>query len=139
MEYKELTYKSISFQYTNEPNCEFIDISLVDRIHSGEHHCEIELKWCGKTIQILPIEYNILDEIFSKLLTLNFNDLLIKGSADGLDGSTLDISIYYGGSSISLSVWCYDHNYKKRGLEEIYKIFTELKNKFYEYYNQQNI
>jgi hypothetical protein len=135
MEYDKLEYKEINFIYHNERDLTrwHTEISMVDRIHSGENHCEMNLKFYDRTFKTLSIDYEMFDRIFSKLIALNFNELIIKSSLLVLGGDDLEISICYGSSSINLHIRCYDHNYKKRGLEEIYIIYKELLEIFNEY------
>jgi hypothetical protein len=133
MEYNELSHKEIHFVYNNEmdSNDFMVKISLVNWVSEGKNQPEMVMKFTdesfNESFKKIPIDYNMFDNIFSKLISLNFNELLIKSAAKGFDGSNLEIKIYYGGSSISLKVWCYDYNYKNRGIEDIYIIFNELK------------
>ena len=130
MKIDEFINKSISFEYTNEMDFEdsMFNINIIDQIYSGEHHCKIELNNLQNNEKTYPLDYSKFHEYFEKILSINFNELLIKSKMQGLDGSTLKINIGYGGSSIKFSIWCYDLDYKNRGLEEIYNIFSELLN-----------
>ena len=130
MEIDNFEQIKISFEYSNEMdfNNFYINFDLKDSIYSGEHHCEIILKKCQNTKKSFPLDHEKLVEIFRKLISLNYSEILIKSKTYGLDGSRLKISIFYGGSSITFNVWCHDLNTKKRGLEEINSIFNELMN-----------
>ena len=121
---------NITFEYDNEMdfNNLYINFYLRDSIYNWEHHCEINLKKFQNINKSFPLDYEKLVEIFRKLISLNYSEILIKSKMHCLDGSRLKISIFYGGSSIKFSVWCHDLNIKKRGLEEINFIFNELMN-----------
>ena len=129
MNYNKLSYKGIHFKYDTDMDFEnfMVEISLVNWVLEGQNKPEMDMKFANKSFKKIPIDYEMFDRIFSELLTLNFNELLIQSDTEGFDGSNLEVSIYYGDGSISLSVWCYDYNYKKRGLEKIYNIYNELK------------
>jgi hypothetical protein len=129
MKYNELSHKEIHFVYHNDMdfNNFMVKISLINWVSEGKNQPEMDMKFANESFKKIPIDYDMFDRIFSKLISLNFNELLIKGEAEGLDGSNLEIRIYYSSGSISLKIWCYDYNYKNRGLEDIYNIYNELK------------
>jgi len=127
--------RRISFQYDGAFKPNIINIDLLDHINNdGERYCEIELETVSPLFKTkndkIKIEYQYFDDLYRKLAKMNFNELLIKAGAYGLDGSNLKIYLEHGHNYLEFNIWCHDTEIKNRCLEEINQIFNDLLEKF---------
>jgi len=133
MKVEEYMPKSIAFEYNDESIGQVININVKDEMYSGKHHCKILLNTVDLNSEnltdnkkVLDITYEEFDEIFNKVLCLNFNEMLTKSALIGLDGTLFKLTIGYAFNYLTFRVYMHDHDIINRGLENLNTIFNNL-------------
>jgi hypothetical protein len=109
-----------------------IDIYLRDQKKDNNYYCEVHLEYFELTNNFeqknftLEIEYDYFDNLFKRLVNIKYNELLCDYEYVFLDGTTLNIKISTGSSSLNLEIKCHNIDIEKRKLKEINNIFNEL-------------
>jgi len=81
----------------------------------------------NEIVDVVEIKKEIFDEIYSKILNLNFKEIVIANkNYCGLDGSRLKLTIGGDEDTLTINIWSINHNTKERNLEDLYNIITKI-------------
>ena len=126
----------IKFNYDTSFGESHIEINLRDQVNdNSEYYCEVQLEYFGSIIEFtkekvnIEIDYEFFDNLYSKLINININEIFFDYGLVGFDGTNLNIYITNGLNDLNLSIWCHNHDIEKRKLTEINIIFNELLDK----------